>query len=344
MPAGGPVTSRLGRLLLGSTVLLMLSLVACSTPAADGGPDAGGVQPSVSTPAAATTPPPSAVVLAPLTGVATTAAVAARPTVVVPIAIPSARRPNGLGSADIVYAEWDGAARIRLLALFQSQDNATVGPVAGLAPVDAKLLPLVTPVLAAGPSYAKFSRIAVTAGLNVVSVSRQPSAFQQTSGGTYASTAALRGFAVRGTRAPQNLFPLATPGDPLAGSGLKSVTRLKVPTAARPVFSFAWDPAQKRWRGTVGGAAVSAANVVVLAMPYKRVPVQNRGPEISTADVFGVGNAYAVSGPHGAAGRWARNGPLKLTTIGTPDGVSMRFAPGPTWVILVPEGNGWATT
>lgn len=342
MPIEVPVTDRRGRLLFGSLMCLTLGLVACSSPSASG-PSAGRELPSASPSASASASPAPDAVLAPMTGVATTAAIAARPAVAVPISVGGTRPPSGIGSADIVYAEWDGSAGIRLLALFQSQDNTGVGPVAGLAPSDAKLLPVIKPVLAAGSSYAKFSRQADAAGLNVATVSEHPTAFQQSGGIAYASTAALRALAPAGSRPPQGLFPLAAADDKLAAIGMRPVTRFKVPTAAQPVFSWSWDAASKRWRATVGGAAVSAANVIVLVMGYKSVLAKSpQGPAVPTANIFGTGNAYAVSGPNGAAGRWARNGPLKIHTVATADGVTMRFAPGPTWVILVPDGNAWA--
>ncbi len=342
MPRNGPAGGRRGRFLVGSLACLALAAIGCSSPPASGQPRASGSPSASSSPLPASKAPVTPGILAPLTGVATTAAVAARSTVAVPVAI-GAGTPTGLSSADIVYAEWDGASGIRLLALFHSQDNTAVGPVAGLSAADAKLLPVVKPVLAAGPSYAKFTRQAVGADLNVISVAAHPEAFQGTGSSAYASTAALRGLALHGSTAPPNLFPVAAAGEPLALTGVRTASRLKVPTAARPVFSWAWDATQKRWRATVGGAAVSAANVVVLSMPYKTVLAKApQGPAIATANIFGTGEAYAVSGTKGATGIWARNGPLKLTTVASRDGVAMRFAPGPTWVILVPVGNTWA--
>lgn len=347
MPTEAPdYRRRRARLLWAASAFLALPVMAaCSTPATGDGPGAAGVLPSASSPPPASSAPPTTTIFAPLTGVSTTAAVAARPAVAVPVTVTAGRPPTGLGSADIVYAEWDGSSSIRLVALFQSQDNVSVGPVAGLAPADAKLLPVVKPVVAAGPSYAKFNRLARNAGLNVASVGKYPQAYSQTTGVPYASTAALRTLALKGSLAPQNLFPLATAGETLAATGMKPATRFIVPSATRPVFSWAWDPALKLWRATVGGSSVTAANVVVLSMPYKTVLAQSpRGPAFSTASIFGSGNAYVVSGPIGAAGRWARNGPMKVTTIATPDGVALRFASGPTWVILVPEGNTWAVS
>lgn len=343
MPIAVPANSRRGRLLFGSLVCLSLGLAACSTPATSDSSSGGELPSPSASPSAATSAPPADAILAPLTGVATTAAVAARPAVAVPIVIGGSRPPSGIGSADIVYAEWDGQTGIRLLALFQSQDNPGVGPVAGLAPSDAKLLPVVKPVLAAGPSYVKFSRLAAAAGLNVATTDAHPTAYQQSGGIAYASTAALRALAVPGTTAPQGLFPLAAPDDKLAAIGVRPVTQFKVPSAARPVFSWSWDAGQKRWRATIGGAAVSAANVIVLVMPYKTVLAKApQGPPVPTANIFGTGSAYAVSGAFGASGRWARNGPIKIHTVATADGVTMRFQPGPTWVILVPTGNAWA--
>ncbi len=327
-------------------VVACLVLAACSV-STDVDRSTGFPSTPATTPPADATPPPAVrPILAPLTGVPTTAATAARPAVAVPITAGSVGPPSGLGHADIVYAVWDGAAGVRLAALFQSQDDVAVGPVAGLRPEDAKLLPVAHPVVAAASSYDKFLRMGQAAGLNIATTYAHPEAYRQsTTGAAYASTPGLRALAASGTLPPPNLFPLAAPDQPLAQVGLHPVSRLSVPSASHPVFIWTWDATVKRWRATVGGATVTAANVVVLAMPFRTVLAHYpQGPPLPTADVFGAGNAYAISAGHGAAGRWARSGPLKLTTVATADGVPMRFTAGPTWVIIIPVGNAWSVS
>ncbi|MGB9377748.1 MAG: DUF3048 C-terminal domain-containing protein [Mycobacteriales bacterium] len=342
MPSGRAATKIRGRLILSAAACLPLLLAACSS-AAGTDPSAGGVLPSNTTPPPIASATPTAGVAAPLTGVPVAADIAGRSAVAVPVDVNPARPPTGLNSADVVYAEWDGKSTVRLTAIFQSQDNGAVGPVAGLSAADAKLLPVIKPVLAAGPTYAKFYRQAAAAGLNVASASIRTSAFVQSGGAAYASTAALRTLAVRGSTAPPRLFPIAVPGEAFANSGVRPVTSFRVPSASQQVFAWTWDPAQKRYHATVGGTTVSAANVIVMSMGYKTILAKApQGPAIPTADVFGSGAAYAVSGGKGVSARWARNGPLKVHTFATADGTSLRFAPGPTWVIFEPLGNAWA--
>lgn len=282
--------------------------------------------------------------MAPLTGLPTAAAVAARPAVAVPILLDATHIPTGLGHADVVYAEWNGGTGIHLVAIFQSQDDASVGPVSGLLPVDAKLLPVLRPVVAAGTTYAKFLKLAQAEKLNIAALGTQSTPYHTApDGAAYVSTSALRALAVKGVLPPASLFPFAGARQPLA-AGQKPVTHLNVPASGNPVFAWSFDAAHHRWLGTVGNLRVSATSVVVLETPFKTVNAHfPQGPIVNSAQVFGSGTAYAVSGPVGAVGHWARSGPLKLTDVFAVDNFGMRLTPGPIWVIIAPAGTNWTS-
>jgi len=255
-----------------------------------------------------------------------------------------AHTPTGLEHADIVYAEWNGGSGIHLLAVFQSQDDASVGPVGGLLPVDAKLLPVLRPVVAAGATYDKFVKLAQAEKLNIAALGVQSTPYHiAPDGAAYVSTSALRQLAVKGVLPPATLFPFGGAHQPLA-AGQKPVAHLDVPATGSPVFAWTFDSPHRRWLGTIGGLHVSATSVVVLETPFKTVNAHfPQGPVVNSAQVFGNGTAYVVSGPVGAAGHWARSGPLKLTDVFAADNFGMRLAPGPIWVIIAPTGTNWAS-
>ena len=78
--------------------------------------------------------------VAPLTGLAVTAAVAQRPAVAVLVSGPD---PSGLGSADLVFEEM--SSPVRYLAVFQSAE-ANVGPVPATRPMDGQALSVLHPL------------------------------------------------------------------------------------------------------------------------------------------------------------------------------------------------------
>lgn len=83
---------------------------------------------------AVVTPPP-APILAPLTGVPTTAAVAAQPVFGVVIEnSPEARPQSGLSQAGVVYETLAEGGITRFLAIFQDQQPTNLGPVRSLRP------------------------------------------------------------------------------------------------------------------------------------------------------------------------------------------------------------------
>ena len=122
-----------------------MALASCSA-----GPDASPGQADTSSAAAtasagaeggAATVESSAGPVAPLTGLTVTAAIAQRPAVAVAVA---GSDPVGLGSADLVFAEI--TTPVRYLAIFQSDEASTVGPVTSIRPTDGQALSMLHPL------------------------------------------------------------------------------------------------------------------------------------------------------------------------------------------------------
>ena len=89
--------------------------------------------------------------MAPLTGLAVTAAVAQRPAVAVAVSGPD---PVGLGSADLVFEEM--TSPVRYLAVFQSDEANMVGPVTSTRPTDGQALSVLHPLIGYDGGTASF--------------------------------------------------------------------------------------------------------------------------------------------------------------------------------------------
>lgn len=237
--------------------------------------------------------------------------------------------PAGLGSADLVYAEYAEGGITRLIALYQSRDAPTVGPVIETRPADPKLLGVFRGCAAFAGGTSGFIKQFAPVGVCAVNIGGQ----------RYTSTAGLYAAAQAGHKAPPPPSSFAAPGQPLAVSGQANVTRLIVTVPGRPSQTWAYDPKATLWRSSIGGAAVAVTTVQVLTMPYRSVVVHSPLRTMSSASVIGQGVATVVSGSHGANGTWFRPSAKGLANIVDTSKLLMHPLAGPTWVILAPTGT-----
>jgi hypothetical protein len=243
--------------------------------------------------------------------------------------VPGAAVPAGLGAADLVYAEYAEGGLTRLIALYQSRDAATIGPVIATRPADPKLLGVFHGCVgfAGGTSgfIKQFAPVGVC-GLNI-------------EGQSYTSTARLYAAAQRGHSAPPPPSSFAAAGQPLATRGLANATRLIVTVPGRPSQTWAYDPKATVWRTSIGGAAVAVSTVEVITMAYRTITVHSPLRTLPSASVVGEGVATVVSGPHAANGSWFRPSAKGLANIVDASKLLMHPLAGPSWVILAPTGT-----
>lgn len=270
---------------------------------------------------------------APLTGLPVSATVARRPTLAVDVS--STPAPRGLDTADIVFEEI--SSPVRFIALYQSRDAASVGPIAEARPVDSQLLAGGTPAVA----YSGGPKGSVTqlqkAGVVDVGYQAQPSAYQADGGSVYASTAALFGLA-RGAlpAGPQLTFSLA--GEPLASKGATPAAALTLTLPGGAVQRWAYAPATKSWRRADLGVRVT--NLILQEVPYRQLELQHgQGVFVPSAKVIGTGRSTVLSGAAVVRGTWIRKGAKQLTNFLDPGSAPVRLAPGASWVVLVPPGS-----
>ena len=281
---------------------------------------------------------------APLTGLpVASAADAAKPAVALVVAGPA---PGGLGSADVVFEEIT-TPTVRYIAVFQSKQASGVGPITSTRPVDGQAVSVLHPLIGYDGGTASSIRTLDRTKVTDVSYANHPSLYASTGAGLTASTQPML-TAVRGSGAPPQLFTYrgqAGAGtNALAGTGMSRPhsVRLSIPGATPQIWSF--DARADRWVLTSGGPRVEAANLVVQTVSYKlsghgRLTAPGaRAIGSGKCEVFS-GSAPGGSGGTAANGTWSKPNRGDVTNYFDTAGSPMGFLPGPTWVILVPQGT-----
>jgi hypothetical protein len=305
-------------------------------------------------PSAAASPTPAAVVepSAPLTGLPTQPATAALPAVVLPLA---GSTLEGLSQADVVYEEI--TSPLRYIAVFQSQQANTVGPITSTRPADGYELAVLRPLMGYDGGTSSFINVLDHTGVVDLGYGTHSSLYQNGADGLTTSTQALRHAA--SSAAPPELFSYRgaqSGSDALAttGESRPSSVTINLP-GGYGTQKWAFDASKDLWQLTAGGPPVEVANLIVQTVAYKEVSLSTRyGLSAPDARVFGRGAVEAFSGigdstargPGGlaASGEWSKPGLRDVTEYVDAKGFPMHFQPGPTWVILAPQGTQIQTT
>jgi hypothetical protein len=337
-------------LVAGSSCGVITALVGCSaatdaapasaqarSPSATAAPGAG---------AAATTAGPAGSTavsgsVAPLTGLSVTAAIAQRPAVAVAVADSD---PVGLGSADLVLAEM--VTPVRYLAVFQSAEAGTVGPVTSTRPTDGQALSVLHPLTSYAGGTTAFLAVLDATKIIDEGYAGHASLYSGGPGRLTVSTGALAA-AGRSDGPPPELFGYRQPGDSLASAGETHPTSVRVEAPREPAEQWNFDAGTDRWVQTAGGPRVSVANLVVQIVSFKTVYLSRKyGETVPSARLIGKGAVTVFSGtaPGGtegtaATGSWAKPGITTVTNYFDAAGQPMSFEPGPTWVVLAPAGT-----
>jgi hypothetical protein len=318
-----------------------LSLAGCSGSGSSGGsPGSGGS----STQAA----PPTC----PLTGLpATGHENVNRPALAVKIDNVSDALPQaGVNNADIVVEELVEGGLTRLMAIYQCQKAAVVGPIRSARITDADLLALLHgSVLGySGANPKDMPPIIEHSGSALVSYDQHPEYFHLDSS----------------RPAPHDVFASTKT---LLGVGLKERPKLSAPPA---LFSYgALDPTAKRahsvylgwaaasaqwtwsgksWLRTQGGSAdklvdgsqVSATNVVVLNVAIQDTGIKDILGNESPLDVtIGSNPAWVMRDGKIIRGKWSRRSIGSSISLTDKAGKTIDLAPGRTWIELLPTGS-----
>jgi hypothetical protein len=274
---------------------------------------------------------------APLTGLtAASAPDAIRPAVALVVAGPS---PQGLGSADVVFEEI--TTPLRYIAIYQSRAATGVGPITTTRPADGQVLSVLHPLFGydggTAPAVRNLDKTKVTdlGGL------RYPSLYTSTPQGLTASTQTMAAAAQDGP--PPPLFSYRGSGtnasDRFASTGTWHATSVQLTIPGAGTQTWNYDQHTGRWSQS-GGPAAQIANLVIQTVPYKAVSLDARlGLTAPSAEVIGTGDVEVLSGDMAADGTWAKRGLAEVTNYFDKNGSPLELEPGPTWVILAPQGT-----
>ncbi len=299
---------------------------------------------------AAPSAPASSTPLAPLTGLpATSARAAGRPAVALPL---SGGQLQGLGSADVVFEEM--TSPLRYIAVFQSHDDSSVGPVGQTRPTDAQVLSVLHPLTAYNGGTPSFVRVLDKTQVVDVGSVRYPSLYHPGAQGPTVSTNEVRGSAR--DSAPPQLFTYQGSGvgeeAGFASIGAWRTSSLRMAAPGQATETWVFGARSHLWRLVSGGPAVRVANIVVQKVPYKTVFLSHKyGLTTTSARVIGAGGAIILSamGPPGRSvgaavkGTWSKPGIHQVTNYLDAGGGPVGFQRGTTWVILAPPGTKIST-
>lgn len=309
---------------------------------------------------------PEEPVLCPLTGVEATGGVDVdRPALAVKIDnAPPARPQVGVDAADIVYEELGEGGLTRFLTIFHCNDADQVGPVRSARNVDIDILRQFDPALFAysGANNQVLGKIRDADWIVDLVHGSHGDAYTRASDRTspynlVSSTGALYSldsaqeaqgppsigleFNAELLEAPESPAEGASPAPaPAAGSSVtfsfaeRSTVRYDYDAASRSYLRFHGDTPHN----LAGGGQVSAVNVVI--QKVRIVPgtvLDASGSPTQDATVVGSGEAVVLRGGTSVTGTWSRPSLSDSTTFTDASGETVEFAPGNTFIHLVPE-------
>ena len=304
-------------------------------------------------------PPPTAPPVLPLTG--TPGQVPPRAALAVKIDDTERGRPQtGLTQADVVFEEMVEGGLTRLLAVYQSQDPETVGPVRSARSSDLFILAeLGQPLFAWSGANPTFAAAVEAADLLDVGVGAAPEAYRREEDrpapyNLYAAPEQLRASVADDAAAstpPPALFSYREAGAPLTGGGVEPVTRFGTTGSGglSTRTAWEWDGGSASWlRSQDGtphvdrdGEPVRAANVIVRFTPYRDSGIRDSvGAVVPEAEAVGEGDAWLLSDGQLQRGRWMKGAADASTTYVDGTGAPLRLTPGQTWVEVLPPGSG----
>jgi hypothetical protein len=298
----------------------------------------------------------TAPVLAPLTGLPTDAANAARPALIVKIdnVEPKARPQNGINDADVVYEERVEGSVTRLLAIFHSTEASPVGPVRSARTSDIGVFsPLHRPYFAWSGANQTFAQRIRSANVNDVGYDRASDQYFRErsrpapSNLMLKSTAEIRALPSDGSSAPPALFSYRAEGEQPAG--LEPVTAVAISYGT----SAGAAPVEYRWNGSgwarsqkgtphvdAAGVQVAPPNVVIQFVPYAGSDVVDQfGTPIPEAQLLGEGDVWVLTAGGLITGRWHKSSLEEVTTYTDAGGNPIKLTPGRTWVALPTAGG-----
>lgn len=259
-----------------------------------------------------------------------------------------ARPQSGLDRADVVFEETVEGGLTRLMAIFQCDSAANVGPIRSARTSDGDLLRLLNGAVFAfsGANPRVLPGVAAASRAVLISYDALGSAFHRDYSrpaphNVYSSTATMlsAGLARRkGLHAPPAMF---TYGTPKWGGN-------KIRTAALswPAASAVWTWNGHVWLRTqngspdvlTGGHRIGVPNVVIMSITTRASGFHDVLGNASPDDVVtGKGRVWVLRNGHVIPGTWRRPHRWNRMVFRTSGGKVIPLQPGRTWVELLPR-------
>lgn len=275
--------------------------------------------------------------LAPLTGLPVHGSGAGNAVVAVPMTTGKGLAPpTGLAAADVVFESYLGHDTTRLLALFQSHDPATAGPVAGTLPSDGQLLSVLHPVLANTGGSSGFVKTLDATTVIDASPARVVHGYTSAKTAT-AVPGVLRKTAGTDALPPPGIF-LYRDDKALPANHSTRASSVVVTIPGQQPEHWSYSGAAGRWKRSDANAPdISVANVVLQQVPYDAVLVHHPGTAtVPVARPLGTGRATILSGRTATAASWDKPGVVSVTNYLDAANIPIWLQPGATWVCLLP--------
>ncbi len=295
--------------------------------------------------------------VAPLTGLPADAATRNRPALIVKIDNYAAKSypQSGIGSADIVVCEGVEGGITRLMAIFQSKDAATIGPIRSARSTDLHIAEAIgKPLFAYSGTNGDFQSLIDRAPVIDLHPDKLPTAYHRDGSrpapyNLFSSTHVFyEAAAAKDATAAKPLFHFAAAGTTAEGSAVAKLDlHWKMPDRATSTsVEWTW-PGGAPHRVQEGqattdanGAAIAPRNIVVMFVQYPDTGERDRSNSIvPEATLTGGGEAWVIRDGKLTKGTWAKPAdasPIELKDAG---GKAIDLLPGQTWVELPAPGN-----
>jgi len=252
---------------------------------------------------------------------------------------------SGINQADVVYEEVVESGLTRLIAIFQTQNPGTVGPIRSARTSDPILLEgFDRPLFAYSGANNITLDIVIASDVESVNYYNSSSAYwrsetRRAPHNLYASTSRLWNLRPERTEMPPPPFDFRGEAEALPPSAVP---------ASEIAVDYGWTSVDYSWTGSgwarrqngsahvdAAGVRVAPANVIVQFVRYGTSPAAATSPEAITT---GTGVAWVFTDGHMIVGEWDRTDP-ELPAIYHLDGETIRMSPGRTWVSLAEAGT-----
>jgi hypothetical protein len=332
-----------------AVLVLSLLLSGCSDKKKSSAKKKG--EETTTTTVAAESGPPQA---GPLTGTNVAASKAIRPLLVVKVDNdPKARPQAGINQADVVVEEMVEGGVTRFMAIYQSADAESVGPVRSVRSTDVNFATsLNRPLFAYSGANSVFKILLRKAVFFDVGFEALPEAYQRKSdrpapSNLFTSTGALFAKAPTGAPAPSPFWAFRPAGTAAPGTAAASAS-IDFRGRAGTKVVWTWDGAGGGWKRTqngtahvdAAGAAVAPRNVVIQFVPYVDSKLRDRTEAaVPEAELVGQGEAWFLTDGKVVKGKWDKPSITKPTAYLDAAGQAIALTPGQTWVELAPTGS-----